>query len=154
MYFGQLLILILIIFLWQFLTDLKIIDSFILSSPKNILNTIIELYNNNNLFIHIYTTIYETIISFIISMIIGILGATLLWYFPFFSKITEPYLTILNSLPKVALGPIILIWFGANISSIIIMAILITSIVLIINIYNGFNSVDTNKIKLINSFQK
>ena len=127
------------------LTDLKIIDSFIISSPKRIIKTIISLYGTNNLFIHIYTTLIETIISFIISMIISILLATLLWYFPKLYKIMDPYLTILNSLPKVALGPIILIWFGTNIKSIIIMAILISSIVLTINIYNGFNNIDNNK---------
>lgn len=150
-YLYQISIFILFIFIWQLLTDFKIIDSFIISSPKRIINTIISLYKSNNLFIHIYTTLIETIISFIISMIISILLATLLWYFPKLAKVINPYLTILNSLPKVALGPIILIWFGANIKSIIIMAILISSIVLTINIYNGFNNIDNNKIKLIKS---
>ena len=150
-YLYQISIFILFIIIWQMLTDLKIIDSFIISSPKRIIKTIISLYGTNNLFIHIYTTLIETIISFIISMIISILLATLLWYFPKLYKIMDPYLTILNSLPKVALGPIILIWFGTNIKSIIIMAILISSIVLTINIYNGFNNIDNNKIKLIKS---
>ena len=150
-YLYQISIFILFIFIWQLLTNFKIIDSFIISSPKRIIKTIISLYRTNNLFIHIYTTLIETIISFIISMIISILLATLLWYFPKLYKIMDPYLTILNSLPKVALGPIILIWFGTNIKSIIIMAILISSIVLTINVYNGFNNIDNNKIKLIKS---
>lgn len=77
--------------------------------------------------------------------------SSLLWFFPKFAKVFEPYLTILNSLPKVALGPIILIWFGTKTTSIIIMAILISCIVLIINIYNGFISIDPNKVKLIKS---
>lgn len=150
-YLYQISIFILFIIIWQLLTDFNIVDSFIISSPKRIIKTIISLYKTNNLFIHIYTTLIETIISFIISMIISILLATILWYFPKLSKIIDPYLTILNSLPKVALGPIILIWFGTNIKSIIIMAILISSIVLTINIYNGFNNIDNNKIKLIKS---
>lgn len=150
-YLYQISIFILFIIIWQVLTDFKIIDSFIISSPKRIIKTIISLYRTNNLFIHIYTTLIETIISFIISMIISILLASLLWYFPKLAKVIDPYLTILNSLPKVALGPIILIWFGTNIKSIIIMAILISSIVLTINIYNGFNNIDNNKIKLIKS---
>lgn len=154
MYICQLLIFIIFIIAWQILTDLKIIDSFIISSPKNIIKTIYQLYSSNNLFIHIYTTIYETIISFIISMLLGIIVASILWYFPFISKVVEPYLTVINSLPKVALGPIILIWFGATTTSIIIMAILISSIVLMINIYNGFMSIDETKIKLIKSLTK
>ncbi len=151
-YFWQIIIFIIVIISWQVLTDLKVLDSFIISSPKNIINTIASLYNSNNLFIHIGTTLYETLISFIISMLIGIVVATILWYSPFLAKVVEPYLTILNSLPKVALGPIILIWFGASTTSIIIMAILISSIVLIINIYNGFINIDNNKIKLVKTF--
>lgn len=150
-YLYQISIFIIFIVIWQLLTDFNIIDSFIISSPKKIIKSIISLYKSNNLFIHIYTTLIETIISFIISMIISIILASILWYFPKLSKIIDPYLTILNSLPKVALGPIILIWFGTNIKSIIIMAILISSIVLTINIYNGFNNIDNNKIKLIKS---
>ena len=150
-YLGQIIILVTFILGWQILTDLKVIDSFIVSSPKNIINTLIDLYQTNNLFSHIITTLYETIISFSISMLIGIVLASILWYFKYFAKVIEPYLTIINSLPKVALGPIILIWFGTSTTSIIIMAILITSIVLTINIYNGFNSVDNNKIKLVKS---
>ena len=153
-YFWQITLFIIFIVSWQILTDLKVIDPFIISSPKRIIETITELYRSNNLFIHIGITIYETIISFIISMVIGIVVASILWYFSSLAKITEPYLTILNSLPKVALGPIILIWFGTKTTSIIIMAILISSIVLIINIYNGFMNIDETKIKLIKSLTK
>lgn len=151
MYSWQILIFLIFLIGWQIITNLKIADPFIISSPKRIITTIISLYNSNNLFIHIYTTIYETAISFIISMLIGIIVASILWYFSSLAKIIEPYLTIINSLPKVALGPIILIWFGASTTSIIIMAILISSIVLIINIYNGFINIDESKIKLIRS---
>ncbi len=151
-YGWQILLLFIIILGWQILTDLKFIDPFIVSSPKRIIKTIITLYQSNNLFIHINTTLFEIFISFIISLLIAIVFSSFLWLFPKFAKIFEPYLTILNSLPKVALGPIILIWVGASTTSIIIMAILISCIVLIINIYNGFVSIDPNKVKLIKSF--
>ena len=153
-YLGQIIIFIIFIILWQLLTDMKVVDAFIVSSPKKIVDTIVGLYQSHNLFIHIGTTIYETIISFIISMLIGIVFASLLWSSQTLAKVMEPYLTILNSLPKVALGPIILIWFGTTTTSIIIMAILISSIVLTINIYNGFINIDENKIKLVKSFTK
>ena len=153
-FLGQITIFIIFIILWQLLTDMKIIDAFIVSSPKKIIMTISNLYSNNNLFIHIETTIYETIIIFVVSMISGIVIASILWSSQVLAKVCEPYLTILNSLPKVALGPIILIWFGTTTTSIIIMAILISSIVLTINIYNGFMNIDENKIKLVKSFTK
>ena len=149
----QISIIILFIILWQMLADFKLIDTFIFSSPKLIINTIINLYKNNNLFPHIWVTLYETIISFSLATILGILIASILWWNKFIAKVIDPYLTILNSLPKVALGPIIIIWFGSGIKSIIVMALLISLIITIINIYLGFINIDNNKLKLMKSFK-
>lgn len=148
----QILILISLILLWQQLANHNIINTFITSSPKNILNTITNLYQDNNLFNHIWITIYETLISFTLGTLIGIIIAIILWTNKFIYKVIDPYLTILNSLPKVSLGPILIIWVGANINSIIVMALLISVIITIITVYNGFNSTDINKIKLLKSF--
>lgn len=150
---SQLLIFIIFIITWQILADFKLIDTFIFSTPKLVINTIINLYKNNNLFSHICITIYETIISFSLATIFGIIIASILWWNKIIAKIVEPYLTILNSLPKVALGPIIIIWFGSGIKSIIVMALLISLIITIINVYQGFISIDNNKIKLMKSFK-
>ena len=143
-----------IIFLttWELLAVSGKINTFLLSSPSLIFKTIIDLFNNNNLFNHITITLYETLISFILSILIGIIIASLLWWNDFINKIFDPYLTILNSLPKVALGPILIIWIGANINSIIAMALLISTIISIMNIYNGFSNTDIDKIKLMKSF--
>lgn len=149
---SRLLLAILLIVIWEVLARYKIINTFITSSPSNVVNTIVSLYNDNNLFNNIWTTIYETLISFSLGTIIGIITATILWYFNFIYKVLDPYLTILNSLPKIALGPIIIIFFGANINSIIIMALLISVIVTVITVYNGFISTDKNKIDLLKSF--
>ena len=150
--FTQILLAVLLISIWELLAKYKIINTFITSSPSKVLSTIISLYNDNNLFNNIWTTIYETLISFSLGTIIGIITATILWYFNFIYKVLDPYLTILNSLPKIALGPIIIIFFGANINSIIIMALLISVIVTIITVYNGFVSTDKNRINLLKSF--
>lgn len=148
----QLLILITLIIVWELLAYYKIINTFISSSPSRILKTIIDLHNQNNLYNHIWITIYETIISFGLGTILGILIAIILWWNNFIYKVIDPYLTVINSLPKVALGPIIIIFFGANMNSIMIMALLISVIVTIITVYNGFNETDSNKIKLLKSF--
>lgn len=148
----QIFILLAIIIVWQLLADYKIINTFITSSPAKIITTIASLYNNHNLFNNIWTTIYETLISFSIGTIIGIMIATILWWNNFLYKVIDPYLTILNSLPKVALGPIIIIISGANIKSIILMSLLISVIVTIITVYNGFISTDRNRINLLKSF--
>ena len=148
----QILILLLFLFLWQLAASKGWINSFITSSPKEVINTLIKL-SNDNLFEHIWVTIYETFISFGLGTIIGIFIATILWWNHYLFKIFDPYLTILNSLPKVALGPIIIIWGGAGIKSIIIMALLISVIITIINVNQAFNDVDMNKIRLMKSFR-
>lgn len=141
------------IVIWELLAKYEIINTFISSSPSRIVSTMVKLYNDGNLFNHIWTTIYETIISFGIGTLIGIFIAIILWYCNFIYKVIDPYLTIINSLPKVAIGPIIIIYFGANIKSIIIMALLISVIVTIITVYNGFISTDQNRINLLRSFK-
>ena len=152
-HFSQIIILVALIGIWQILADKEVINTFITSSPKRILDTIIGLYQDNDLFHHIWVTSYETIISFSLGTILGILIAILLWFNKFIAKVIDPYLTILNSLPKVSLGPIIIIWAGANIKSIIIMALLISVIITIITVYNGFEETDRNKINLLKSFK-
>ena len=140
------------IILWEVLSRFNIINSFIFSSPSKILITIIDLYKNNNLFNNIYITLLELFISFILGSIIGFIIAIIFYRFNFIKKIFDPYLTLLNSLPKVALGPLLIIWIGANNKSIIVMALLINLIVSIVGFYGGFINTDPYKIKLIKSF--
>ena len=148
----QLLIFILFIISWQFLSSKNIINSFIFSSPIRVFKCILKLISEGNLFNHIFITVFETIISFLIGTLLGILIASIMWFNKFFAKVIDPYLTLLNSLPKVALGPILIIWTGAGMKSIVIMALLISVIITIINVYDGFMKTDSNKIKLMKSF--
>lgn len=149
---SQFIIIILFIVIWQILVDKNLINAFIFSSPKRVVDTIINLHQTNNLYQHIWVTVYETLISFLLGTGIGIVIATIMWWNKFIAKVIDPYLTVLNSLPKVALGPIIIIWSGAGIRSIILMALLISTIITIINVYQGFSDTDINKIKLMKSF--
>ena len=150
--FSQILILILFITIWQVFSDKGMINSFLCSSPKKVIETIISLWENNDLLVHIWVTLKEILISFTIGTIIGIFVAAFLWWSPFSARVFDPYLTILNSLPKVSLGPIIIIWAGANQSSIILMALLISVISTIINVYVGFKQTNKINIKLLQSF--
>ena len=128
----QISIIIFIFILWEILSKLNIINTFLYSSPSQIIKTIVNLFNQNNLFNHIFITLYEVIISFLIASIISIVISTILWWNKFLSKVFEPYLTIINSLPKVALGPLIIIWAGASIKSIIVMSLMISLFIPII----------------------
>ena len=104
---SRILVLVTFLGLWEFLANKGIIDSFITSSPSRILKTFAN-FTSNNLLLHIKVTIYETILGFGIGIILGLVIAIILWWSNFLSKVLEPYLVVLNSLPKVALGPIII----------------------------------------------
>ena len=152
-HFTQIILIIILFSIWEILAKTNLINPFLYSSPSKIMNTIINLFRENTLFNHIGITLYEVLISFLISTFIGIIIATILWWNKFLAKVFEPYITIINSLPKVALGPLIIIWFGASIKSIIIMSLLISIFITIINLYQGFILTNENYITLLKSFK-
>ena len=150
---SQIIIVIVFFTLWELFARCNIINSFIFSKPSDIFITIINLIKTGNLFSHIYTTLYEILISFILGITLGFIIAVTLYQYPTLAKIIDPFLTMLNSLPKVALGPLIIIIMGVNIKSVITMALLINLIISIITIYNGFINTDINKLKLLDTFK-
>lgn len=150
--FFRMLIIIVFLLAWELLSKLELINTFLSSSPTEVIQTTIQLVKDNTLFTHIGVTIYEVIISFLIATIIGFVVATILWNNKVIAKVIDPYLTIVNSLPKVALGPLIIIWVGASMNSIIFMALLISTFVTIITIYQGFSATNQSYITLLKSF--
>ena len=138
---------------WEILSKYDVINSFIFSSPSKIIKCIYDLNANNNLWIHIWVTVKEIFISFSLGTIIGFLIAIIFYICPTIKKIFDPFLTLINSLPKVSLGPLLIIWLGANTKSIIVMSLLINTIVTIVSIYNGLINTDPYKIKLFKSFE-
>lgn len=152
-YITQITILLVIILIWELLSRLNIINTFLYSSPTNIIKTILTLISNNNFLNHVLTTLYEIFVSTTISFILGFIIATILWKNKFLRKVFDPYLTTLNSIPKVALGPLIIIWIGASINSIIFMSLMISLFITIINLYNFFDNTSENYIILLKSMQ-
>ncbi len=149
--FLRFAILILLIGLWELLATLNFIDSFISSCPSKIFLTIFELFSENNLLFHMSVTLYETLLGFLIAVFLGYVIALALWWSERLRRVLEPYIVVLNSLPKIALGPIIIVWCGSGSKAIIFMAVLIGIIVAIITMLNGFLATDKNKILLLKS---
>ena len=147
----QILILLVFILGWELLARFNLINTFLLSSPSLVLKTLGSLFTDNDLLVHIGITLYETVVSFLVVTIISLLVSTLFWFSKRLAKILDPYLTVLNSLPKVALGPLIIIWVGASTNSIIFMALLISLFLSIINVYHNFKETDSNYITLLRS---
>ena len=149
----RILILVLFIAFWEITARLGIIDSFIFSSPSRVLNTFISMVQDKTIFLHVGVTLAETLISFALVVLLGIATAVLLWLSKKLSEILEPYLVVLNSLPKSALAPLLIVWLGANMKTIIVAGISVAIFGTILNLYTGFKEVSPDKIKLIYTLQ-
>ncbi len=147
----QIGILILFFGLWELSAYLEWADPFITSSPSRVVKSIANLYTSGQLFTHLGATLWETVISFILSTVLGTAIAVILWWSETVRRVLEPYLIVLNSLPKVALGPLIIIWVGAGRTAIVTMALMICLIITVISALTGFMSVDEEKIQLMRS---
>ncbi len=149
---SRILILVIFIGLWQIAADIKWIDPFLTSSPSRVIKSCISLYEDGSLLNHILVTCYETIIGFTLGTALGGIIAVILWWCPFVSKILDPYLVVLNALPKVALAPIIIFWIGNGKPAIIVITLLISIVTTIISILTGFNEIEDEKIMLMKTF--
>ena len=136
--------------LWELAAATGIIDSFITSSPSRIAKTLGELFSQQ-IMKHIGITLLECILGFIISTLLGSAIAVALWLSDTLRRVLEPYIVVLNSLPKIALGPIIIVWVGAGMQAIVMMTVLICIIVTVMSVLSGFLSCDENKILLLRS---
>ncbi len=144
-------VLVVLLGVWELAAALQWVNPFITSSPSRIVKTIADLYRSGDLFYHVGTTLWETLAGFAIAVILGYTIALLLWWSEAFRKIAEPYIVVLNALPKIALGPLIIIWCGTGSEAIVFMTVLIGLIVAILNMLNGFMATDENKILLLKS---
>ena len=149
---ARVLLLIALLALWELAAYLRWINPFITSQPSGIVNTIINLYRAGDLFRHIGVTVYETVVGFTLGTILGTIIAVILWWWEGLARVLDPYLVVLNSLPKVSLGPIIIVWIGSGMTAIIVMALLVSIIVTILGVYSGFSQVDPDRIKLLKTF--
>ena len=150
--FTRIIILIVFFSLWEIAGRLNWIDSFLTSTPSKMFKSFIEIYKEGTLLTNISITCFETITGFLLGTILGTFFAILLWWSDFVSKVLDPYIIVLNALPKIALAPIIIFWVGNGITAIIVIALLISIVVTIISILSGFREVDEDKIKLLKTF--
>ena len=150
---SRILILFSFLFLWEFTANVGIIDSFIFSSPSKIALCFWGMVLDRSIFFHTGITLYETILSFLFVTAIGILVAVTLWFSPKLSEILDPYLVVLNSLPKSALAPLLIVWLGATKTTIIVAGMSVAIFGSILSLYTSFTTVDPGKIKLIYTLQ-
>lgn len=146
---SRILILLSFLFVWEFTANVGIIDSFIFSSPSKIALCFFGMLMDKSIFLHLGVTLFETIISFLLVIAISILVAVALWFSSKLSEILDPYLVVLNSLPKSALAPLLIVWLGATKTTIIVAGMSVAIFGSILSLYTSFTVVDPGKIKLI-----
>lgn len=146
---SRVLILLSFLFIWEFTANTGIIDSFIFSSPSKIALCFFSMVLDKSIFVHLGITLYETILSFLLVIAISILVAVALWFSSKLSEILDPYLVVLNSLPKSALAPLLIVWLGATKTTIIVAGMSVAIFGSILNLYTSFSTVDPGKLKLI-----
>lgn len=149
--FFRIFVLVAFIGLWELLTYTRVLDPFFFSSPSRIVKTLGDLLSAGTLFHHAWVTLYETLIGFLIATVVGYIIAILLWWNEKVRKIFEPYIVVLNSLPKIALGPVIILWVGAGTSAIVLMCVLICIVITTMSMLASFLACDEGKILLLKS---
>lgn len=145
----RLLLLIFILAFWELATKFNLVDPFITSSPSRIVKQLAVMLKDGTLLYHSWVTLYETLLAFAISTLLGTAIALFIYFIPFMRKVLEPYLIILNSLPKIALGPLIIVWIGTGTKSIVVMGILICIVITTISMLGGYLGVEKEKILLL-----
>lgn len=145
----KLMILLIFLMQWEITTRLHVVNSFIFSSPSRIISTCLSMMKSGVLFRHIGITLFETMVSFFLVTLISISLALLLWYFTFAADIVEPYLVVLNSLPKSALAPLFIVWFGTGFKTIVIAGMSVAIFGSVIQLYQSFYQTDSDLYKLI-----
>ncbi|WP_410777064.1 ABC transporter permease [Ectobacillus funiculus] len=148
----QAFILVIFFVLWEVASRSQWIDPLLFSSPSRIFNMLADKILDGSLYPHIWTTLLETFTGFLLGTVLGTLIATILWALPFLAKVLDPYLVVLNAMPKVALGPIIIVIFGPTITSSIAMGVIVSIIITILVIYSAFREVDPNYLKVLQTF--
>ncbi|MCM3116549.1 ABC transporter permease [Neobacillus sp. MER 74] len=150
--FYQAIIFIIFFASWEFSSQKQWIDPLLFSSPSKIWNLFLEKINDGTLVNHIGVTLTETVLGFILGTLLGTILAAILWWSPMISKVLDPYLVILNAMPKVALGPILIVALGPGYPSIIAMGAIISVIITTIVVYTSFKEVDPNYLKVLQTF--
>jgi NitT/TauT family transport system permease protein len=148
----QLLLFVGFLALWQIAASMRLVDPFIISQPTAIAQKLFELTNDGSLGYHIAVTVGETLVGFALGTVLGIAIAGMLWWWDFLSDVSDPYIVVLNATPKMALGPVFIIWLGATMTAVIALAISISLFVTILSVYSAFRQADPEKLIVVRSF--
>jgi NitT/TauT family transport system permease protein len=137
----QVLLGIILLIAWQLSAD-RLVDKFMISSPADVMARLWGWIASGTIYVHIWATVYATVIGFLIGAVAGVVGGLWLGLSPFLSRLLDPYIWAFNALPKVALAPLFILWFGLGINSKIALAAVLVVFLVFVNTFAGVREVD------------
>ncbi|HEY8496763.1 MAG TPA: hypothetical protein VIK98_07040, partial [Limnochordales bacterium] len=150
--FGtQVLLVAALVVLWEVGAREGWVNPFIVSQPTRVWQQIVRMATGGDLWVHLGATLWRTMAGFGLATALGLVVASLLWWSPFWARVLDPYLVVLNSVPKISLGPLFIVWLGTNVRAVLAMAVAIAVVVTIVMLYTAFRETDPNKILLLRS---
>ncbi len=129
---------------WEIGVRVGWISNFLVGSPAGIFSLAGRMLMSGELVMHTSYTLFEAILGFVIGTIVGSLMGLALWYSVFVARLVEPFIVAINSVPKIALAPIIILWFGTGLVSKVALAVSLTAIVALIAAYQAAKDADTD----------
>ena len=130
--------------IWEIMAVAGVVNPFYSSQPSLILKDLPEFYHSGALVKHTSVTLSEALWGLLFGSIAGIMAGFLLGLVNVLGKVLEPLITALYGIPKLALAPIFVLWFGLGIESKVIMSSLLVFFLVFFSTYGGINSVDRN----------
>ena len=151
--FGtQVLLVVSLVALWELGARAGWLNPFIVSQPSRVWQQIVRMAVAGDLWLHLGATVWRTLAGFGLATALGLLVASFLWWSPFWARVLDPYLVVLNSIPKISLGPLFIVWLGTNVRAVLAMTVAIAVVVTIVMLYTAFRETDPSKILLLRSF--
>lgn len=147
----RVLLVVVIVAFWQFGVSIGLVNAFLMGSPAGIWLEFVRLISNGELLQNTSVTVYATITGFVLGSLLGSFSGLLLWHTPILARILDPFFIALNSLPKIALAPIIIIWFGSGLFSKIALVFIATYVVALISAWQGTHQIDDSQVNLMRS---
>lgn len=150
--FWRLVIVAVVVMLWEAAVNLGTVNAFLMGSPTTIYQAAYDMTISGRLAADIGATVYATLIGFLIGSLLGSAIGLIMWYFKIIARVIDPFVVALNGVPKIALAPMIIIWFGSGIFSKIVLATISTMVVALLSAYQATHQIDPTQINLMKSF--
>jgi NitT/TauT family transport system permease protein len=134
---------------WEYAVAGRALNAFLFGSPSAIWAFLVKMWHDGSLVRDTWITGLETLLGFVLGNAIGTVLGLGLWYSRFVSRVVQPFVIALGSIPIVALAPIVIIWFGTGLGSKVAMSTLSVVVVALVIAYKGALSVDQDQQNLM-----